>query len=151
MDFRDLEKEESKLSKQKVLDYIDLLGSKFQYGAKGNGYYDCYNLCKEVYRRIGAKLPEFYSPTERDLIDAIIKNEMEDIVEKVDKPEKFAFVGFTLDGKHLTHMGVIIDDEGRFIHILEKSGVSVERLSDDIWKKKIVGFFRLKEKFYEQT
>jgi len=140
-----LEKETLELSnKRKVLDYIDLLSAKFEYGGKGDGKWDCYHLCREVYHRLGINLPEFDSPDENSLINTIIRNKMDDIVERIDNPEPYCFVGFILRPPFLTHMGIVLEDSNKFIHILKQSGVTVERLDDPIWKPKIMGYYRCK-------
>lgn len=134
------------MSESHKLEYLDLLGAEFSYGGKGSGTYDCWHLSREIYKRLGVDVPEFDSPSENSLINTMIRDEMWKIVDKIDKPEPYCFVLFKLHPKYVTHIGVVLEDCDSFIHIMQKSRVSVEKLSEPHWKTKIEGFYKWKMK-----
>ncbi len=93
----------------------DLLGKSFQYGGRGPLEYDCYGLVMEIYKRRGVSLPDFGSSPSASWIH---------------RPP------FT------THIGVVLEDGYRFIHIMTKTEVTIERLDSLLWKRRITGFFK---------
>lgn len=124
------------------LELHDLLTAEFEGDGEGPNY-NCWNLCREVYRRAGKFLPKYSdyiaSILERNnLIQAIKRS---DDFMNIKNPEPLAIVAFQLNSKAITHMGVMID-KYRFIHIRKKTGVAIERLDIGIWSKKIEGFYR---------
>lgn len=118
----------------------DLLQKEFAYGGRGPQFYDCYGLCKEIYRRIGIYLPDFTSYTEPSLIHAAII-EGKKLFQEISEPEPFCLVTFFIRPKYTTHIGVVLEDMSRFIHIMEHSNVTIERLRGWPWEKRITGFF----------
>jgi len=125
-----------------ALELRDLLTAEFEEDGEGPNY-NCWNLCREVYRRAGKILPRYSdyiaSIAERNnLIQMIINSD--DFMD-IESPEPLAIVAFRLKPKAITHMGIVID-KNRFIHIRKKTGVAVERLDIGIWSKKIEGFYR---------
>jgi len=125
------------------LNYTDLLGIPFKMGGrtKQEGF-DCYGLCMEVAKRAGVTPYEFNIGIE-DLhkrSDAI-NNGKESCIE-IDKPEPFCIVTFKIRPPYVTHMGIVLEDCKSFIHILKKRSVSIARLDEPIWKRKIDGFYR---------
>lgn len=104
--------------------------------------YNCWNLCREVYRRAGRDLPiqsEYIKRFSRrhKFIDEV-KNKF---FKRLDKPEFLAIVTLKMWPRCITHMGCVIDSR-RFIHINKKSGVMLTKLDDRKWKPKIEGFYR---------
>jgi cell wall-associated NlpC family hydrolase len=124
-----------------VLELHDLLTAEFEENGEGPNY-DCWNLCREVYRRVGRILPRYsdYIATvaDRNNLISIIK---EDDFIRIDKPEFLSIVTFQLRPRMITHMGVVIDKH-RFIHVRKKCGVAIERLDTGQWSKRIEGFYR---------
>jgi len=124
------------------LELHDLLTAEFEEDGEGPNY-NCWNLCREVFRRAGKVLPrysEYISDiAERNNLIQAIKNS--DDFMNIENPEPLAIVAFRLRPNTITHMGVLIDKH-RFIHIRKKAGVAIERLDIGIWSKKIEGFYR---------
>ena len=127
-----------------MFSYIDLLGKKFKYGGRGPEVYDCWGLCREVYRRLGIDVPDFQSSSDFSEIHQKILQGKE-LLEQLNEPEPYCMVFFTLRPPYVTHIGIVLNPP-YFIHILEKSEVAVERLDSITWKKRIAGFYRWKKK-----
>jgi len=122
--------------------FDDLVGIKFVKGGRDvKTGLDCYGLCKEVYRRIGIDLPEYDSPEFRESIDEIVQNQKSRF-EKLDHIQAYALVLFTIRPPYESHIGVVLEDRKRFIHIMKGSGCCIERLDGMFWKKRIRGYYR---------
>jgi hypothetical protein len=66
-----------------------------------------------------------------------------DLFLKLDKPEPFCLVALSLeDRKYINHVGVVWYNSFEFIHISEKTKVSIERLDDPLWFSKIRGYYK---------
>ncbi len=124
-----------------ALELSDLLLCKFSKDGDGPHFYNCWNLCREVYRRAGLFLP-LYSNWVKTITgrDAVIRKVMNDDFLLLSKPEFMCVVGLKLHPKCITHMGVVISKR-KFIHI-RKNGVSIERLDNSRWIKRIEGLYR---------
>lgn len=122
--------------------FEDLLGKKFEYGGRGPDTYDCYGLCMEVYKRIGKDLPEFGFATKAEIIHEMIKTGKE-YFEKIDTPEPYCLIAFYIRYPYVSHIGVMLEPP-YFIHILEKTQVTIERIDSPVWQRKIAGFYRWK-------
>lgn len=130
------------------LQYDDLLDAPFKYGGKSvEEGYDCWHLAMEVYRRLGIALPEFsYGSNPEDTFLHSLINEERSYHEQIDRPEPYCLVTFTIRGKYTSHIGVVMDDGYTFLHILNGSKVSRERLDSIIWKKRVTGYYRWRGK-----
>jgi cell wall-associated NlpC family hydrolase len=124
------------------MEYIDLLAAPFAWGGRGPQTFDCYGLCMELYKRRGIILPEYQSNPDFSVIDDSVNAGIRAWMMKLDQPEPFCLVLFSIRPPFATHIGVVMEDCRRFIHIMRKSRVSVERLADCMWYSKIVGFYR---------
>ena len=122
--------------------YTDLLGKGFEYGARGPGKYDCYGLCMEIYRRLGRKLPEFGSAVMPSLIDKMVAENKPVFIELL-VPEPWCLVLFRVRPPYVSHVGVVLEDRMRFIHIMRNTSVCIERLDALEWKRRIAGFLQL--------
>lgn len=128
------------------MNYDDLLGKPFKKGGNGKDGYDCYTLSREVCKRAGIELPikETQILAAIDNIatrsDAINTGKEEDYI-KLEKPEPFCVVTFSLRPPFVNHMGVMLDKH-YFIHIMEKRSVVVERIDHKFWKSRVEGFYR---------
>jgi cell wall-associated NlpC family hydrolase len=142
VDLSDYRLEESELSKEDVK-YKDLLGVPFKMGGRDlSKGLDCYGLCMEIAFRADSPIHEFHHGIE-DLVDrdgAIADGKTH--FKQVDKPEPYCIVTFKIHPPFVTHMGIVLPDCKRFIHILEKKSVSIAKLSDKIWTRKLDGFYR---------
>ena len=108
-----------------MMDYIDLIGKPFSPGGRGPDNYDCYGLVKELYRRSGIELPEYAydSPDNFSLIHRLINGD-KDLFERLEKPEPYCLVLFTIQPPYISHIGVVLEDCHTFIHASEKVGFS---------------------------
>lgn len=122
------------------LELRDLLTAEFAEDGDGEGFYNCWNLIREVYRRAGRVLPEYseYIAAIADRSNLIETIKDDDFV-PLSRPEFLAIVLFTVRGAY-THMGVVID-RNRYIHMRKKAGVAIERLDIGEWSKRIEGFY----------
>ncbi len=124
-----------------MLQMDDLLKVKFVKGGRDvSTGLDCYGLCQEVYRRIGKELPEYDTPDCRESIDSAI-NGMKGSFVKLEFCQPYALVLFTIRPPYESHIGVVLEDTTRFIHMLEGTGCSIERLSGHFWKNRIRGYY----------
>ena len=126
-----------------MLKYDDLLGKRFEYGAEGPDNFDCFNLAREIYKRIGIELPQYAHPSEASLISQVVM-EGKQLFEELEKPEPYCLALFMVKPPYVTHIGVVLEDSNRFIHIMEKCSVCVERLDSLQWNRKIRGYYRYK-------
>ena len=123
------------------LNYTDLLTKEFEWGGRGSQKYDCYGLVMEIYKRIGIDLPDFKSAKAPSLIQQSII-EGKKLFEEIEEPEPYCLVTFFIRPEYTSHLGVVLEDCKRFIHIMEDSMVTVEKLSD--WEDRITGYLRWK-------
>jgi hypothetical protein len=123
------------------LELSNLFMASFEMGGTGPNSYDCFTLSKEVLRRAGIDLPSWESIQDIAARDFII-NERKQFFTRLETPKPFCLVSFKLHGPLVTHIGVVLEDCKTFIHIMKKQGVSICRLDDIIWSKKIDGFYQ---------
>ena len=127
--------------------YSDLLGKPFEMGGDGINGYDCYTLSRAVCKRGGVNLPMKQTQllATVDEIEArsnaINIGKGEDYV-RLEKPEPFCVVTFSIVPPYVTHMGLVLEDCISFIHIFKKRSVAIERLNHKLWESKIEGYFR---------
>ena len=122
------------------LTYDDLLGKTFAYGGRGPFEYDCYGLVMEVCKRRGIELPDFGSSPSASWIHRMI-TEGKKLFLELKAPAPGCLVTFALRPPFTTHIGVVLENTTQFIHILERSQVTIERLDSPTWKKKITGYY----------
>lgn len=132
------------------LELHDLLLCEFSKDGDGPHYYNCWNLCREVYRRAGQNLP-MYAEWTRTIVerDETIRKfrDAGDFI-KLGKPEFLTLVGLKLSSRNprlVTHIGVVVS-KNHFIQIRKNPiGVSIERLDSPCWINKMEGFYRYVE------
>ena len=142
----------------------DLFGAKYERRSGNPGSYDCKSLFVEVMNRYGNEIstPDIevlaiekvlaaqargeYAYTEIDA--AMIQAEIDSGKwEQIDNPEPGCAVTIALDPNKpdlIQHLGVYVGD-GKFIHIMQKTGVIVTRIDDIFFKRKIRGYYRWKK------
>lgn len=125
-----------------IIDYADLLGKPFSWGGRGPEEYDCYGLAKEVCRRGGVELPPWESVCSPGLIQAGFDAGKELFI-KCDRPEPFDIVLLMVRPPFVSHCGVMLDAV-RFIHIMERTSVAIERIDTIAWQRRVHGFYRLR-------
>jgi cell wall-associated NlpC family hydrolase len=121
-----------------VLD--DLIGVPYEKHGRTVKGLDCYGLVQVIYDRLGQELPNFPDDY-MELVDihtTINKNKSKFI--ELEKPEPFCIVTFSIIPPYVTHLGVVLEDCKRFIHIMEKRNVTIEKL--DKWQKRLRGFYK---------
>lgn len=130
-----------------LFNYIDLLGTPFKMGGRDKTGLDCYGLVKELYSRVGITLPEYtsshLSANDKTIISMMISQGL-DLFSRIYTPEPFSLVTFFIRPPFTTHIGVVMPDKYRFIHILKDTSVAVERLDAPEWEKRITGYFKWK-------
>lgn len=129
----------------KGVNYADLLGKEFQYGGRGPDTYDCWGLCMEIYKRLGRALPDGISTREyMDInyqINSKIRNPQSEIFREIATPQPYCLITFMIRPPYVSHVGVVLEDGMRFIHIMHKCSVVVERLDTLSWQRRIKGFY----------
>lgn len=127
--------------------YIDLLGKNFKPTGRGPDVYDCYGLAIEVCKRQGIVLPDIYSEVEAELIHLqIVENTTTtSTFNRLEKPEPFCLVTFTIHPPYVSHIGVVLADCKRFIHILARRKVTIERLDSPDWVRRVVGYYAINQ------
>ena len=70
-----------------MLDYTDLLGKEFEFGARGPDKFDCWGLCLEVGKRAGVDLPRVYTPSEMAAMNERFNDFRTDEFVKLEKPQ----------------------------------------------------------------
>ncbi len=119
----------------------DFVGKDFAWGGRGPDTYDCYGLVKAVQAARGIELPEYASVSDKALIHQLVMAERELFV-PLERPEPWCVVALAIHPRFVSHVGVVIDDSRRFIHVMAKTRVSIERLDAPEWAKRIRGFYR---------
>lgn len=121
--------------------YSDLIGKAFAPSGRGPLSFDCYGLVKCVLERNGIPAPDYPSAEDAGMNAALILAAMEAGWEEVKFPEANCVVLFRMDQRVGTHVGVMVDGE-RFLHALKETGVCVENVRSDMWKRRVIGFYR---------
>ena len=124
--------------------YSDLIGKGFAPGGRGPLTFDCYGVVKAVLERNGIPAPDYPSVEDAGVNASLIFAAMEAGWEKVRIPEANCVVLLRMDRLEGTHVGVMVD-ESRFLHALQKTGVCVESVRSELWKRRIIGFYRWKQ------
>lgn len=139
-----------------MINIQDILQAKYELGGRGPDCYDCYGLVREMYRRCGKEIPNYYGDKDFEKI-AIKVNEETNRPNtkwrKITKNEstrtiKNAFGEVYLRpnciivlrvGRFGCHVGFILN-ELQFIHCWEKAnGAIIDRI--DLWKHNILGAY----------
>jgi cell wall-associated NlpC family hydrolase len=123
--------------------YEDLIGIPFKCGGRDTIHIDCYGLAMLIYDRLGIKLPEFGASEDFSIINQLIKDG-ENYFEKLEEPEPFCLVVFTIREPFVSHIGIVLEDCNKFIHVMAKRATVIERLDDLSWHHRIKGFYKWK-------
>lgn len=121
--------------------YSDLIGKNFSYDGRGPDTFDCYGLCIEMYKRLGKELVEYKASNDfKENADSFNFGKKDFI--KLEKPEPFCLVFIRVYKNYVSHVGVVLEDCKRFIHICDKRPVCIELLNSDRWKNRIDGYWK---------
>ena len=124
--------------------FVKYLGKEFEYGAMGPDKYDCYNLCRQLYKDAdGSELPVFDSPSEPSIINEIVLKGKE-LFNILSKPEYPCLILFTIKYPYVSHVGFMLPDNRSFMHIMRKSRVTIEKLDHVLWRNRIRGYVKYK-------
>jgi len=116
----------------------DLIGQPFDWENKHG--YNCYGLCREVCRRMGIDLPDRESPRDELKRSEYIEESSKEY-ERLSAPEPGCLITFWIRWPYVSHVGVMLD-RFRFIHVMRKRNVCIERIDNPYWKKRIDGYFK---------
>jgi cell wall-associated NlpC family hydrolase len=126
--------------------FEDLIGKPFETGARGPNKFDCYGLCIEVYKRLGKEVEDYgFLDTEKAKEISNLFDEKRENFVKIDKPQPFCLVALMIVRPYVSHVGVVLEDCRRFIHISYRRNVCIEYLDSDRWKNRIDGYWRYAE------
>ena len=124
------------------IDCQDLMGKAFRYGGRGPLHYDCYGLMIELNRRLGRHMPHNYlSSSDCHTIQSEIQSATDTEFVELAFPRAYSLVTFFIVPRITSHIGMVLPDLYRFIHILEKSSVSIDRLDQRDWGRRITGYW----------
>jgi cell wall-associated NlpC family hydrolase len=123
--------------------YADLIGKAFAPKGRGPLTFDCYGVVKCVLERNGIPAPDYPSADDDGTNAALILAAMEAGWEEVKRPEANCVVLFRMDRRVGTHVGVMVDG-AKFLHALAKTGVCVEDVRSELWKRRVIGFYRFR-------
>lgn len=131
-----------------VIEYIDLIGKPFRYGARGPDEYDCYGLVTECFSRMGKEIPDYKSPTVLKEIAELVASEKYRWTPIAKKSSGELIPANVLTPGRLIEIRVkglachvgFIHKPRKFLHTWEDTGgVAQNELSD--WREKILGVY----------
>ena len=129
--------------------YEHLLNKLYDTNGYGPDKFSCWGLCKELLKD-KYDLPKFeVEDDEVSILKEVIANNIDSVVEEIKEPEEGCLVTFWIRPPYTSHIGIVTkeDDGWYFIHVLKQSGVTKERLYHPLWKKRITGFYRIRDKY----
>jgi cell wall-associated NlpC family hydrolase len=124
------------------IEVSDLLGKPFAWYARGPEAYDCWGLVLEVARRAGVYLPDEIS-IRRPQVRSRRMDQVFAGFTRIAEPEPYCLVTFVLRRRYVGHIGFVLADGKRFIHVTESQRVSITRLDDVFWRRRIDGYYRV--------
>ena len=104
---------------------------------------DCYGLVQEFYKKFGVDIPEYYADfNDGEKIQTLIASNTKGYPwKKISEPTVPCLIAMRFGSKFVNHTGVYIG-AGKFLHTRDRIGVCVDRISNPIWRRVIVGFYR---------
>ncbi len=130
--------------------YEHLLNKEYSPGGIGPDSFDCYHLVREIQKERGYNLPMFeVEGDELSLLQRIIADNIDSVVEEIPEIEEGCLVALWIRPKRFTHIGIATKENGHWymIHILKNSKVTKERLDNPLWSKRVLGYYKVKEKY----
>ena len=127
-----------------IPDYADLIGIPFaNRGRDKKTGLDCYGLVQEFYRKFGVEVPEYYADfNDAERIQTLIADNTKGYPwKRISEPIVPCLIAMRFGNKYVNHTGVYVG-AGKFLHTRDKIGVCVDRISNPIWRKVIVGFYK---------
>lgn len=127
-----------------IIDVNDLIGKPFLKNGRGPDSYDCLGLIIEVRKRLNRPLFEDITDSPNEITS---QHELFEIMSKSYQALSHwlpgCIVTFCMKPKIVTHVGVVLNSSGQFIHVFEKRNVAIERLGHVWWSNKIEGYYEL--------
>jgi len=120
--------------------WSEFLGKEYRDGGRGPNAYDCYGLVMAVAAKVGVYVPDLQTPGSLADTHQLYMQERE-LCLKLEKPKPFCIVAFIIRSPYVTHMGMVLPDTRRFIHIMYKRLVTIERLVHPVWQKRVAGYY----------
>jgi murein DD-endopeptidase / murein LD-carboxypeptidase len=121
-----------KLQPDSVLAYAKtFLGDRYQRGGTSTKGFDCSGYTMMVYRKFGIKLP--HTSAGQSFIGVEIPKKL------ISKGDLLFFRGRNSRRRGIGHVGIVISEKGepiQFIHSSTSSGVRVDRLDAEYYKKR---------------
>ena len=98
----------------------------------------------EVARRRGVEMAEFeaYDAAMDATVLTMLVNESKRFAIELIRPEPYCLVTLRMVPGYETHIGTVLPDLRRFIHIRRRHRVIISRLNDLFWRPRIGGFYR---------
>lgn len=122
--------------------YSKYLGCNFKFN--GNSLiegFDCINLCCAIAKDRGVHIPNInHLAFSLDTYHTLFGQKDDKQLWQEVQPQANALVVFKINGV-VKHVGFMLDNLN-FIHIMEHSRVSVEKITSIQWNKRIVGFYK---------
>lgn len=120
------------------------VGTPFADRGRGRSGLDCWGLLRLVYADVaGIDLPgygdDYASVCDDESIVEIFNRERAEWID-VPSPEPLDAVMFRILGLPL-HVGIVVDST-RFLHVMDKRGTCIERLSSPAWTHRVLSFYR---------
>jgi len=105
-----------------------LVGVPYQFGGSSLHGMDCSGLVQYAYREVGVNVPRTVATQQRNAFPVSLA-----------ELQAGDLLFFRLGGRQVSHVGIYIGDE-QFIHA-PRTGkrVSITRLNDNYWKKRLTG------------
>lgn len=120
----------------------DYVGLKYKFGSNSlNEGTDCLRLVEEIYRR--EKNFHIYEGSTPVTLDWYVKNperlirlavEYGKVITNISDLQEFDAVFFKM-GNIIRHIGVMINNHGKFVHQLQKQASRIDDLSSRTWSK----------------
>lgn len=118
----------------------DLMAARYEEGGRGPDSFDCFGLFAELCRRRGMAIPDHPTPADLCQRQSDIRIEAAEAWHELDAPEPGCAVLMRI-GPWVSHIGMMLDGD-RFIHASRRTGITVTRLDDLLWRERIAGFYR---------
>ena len=136
---------------QKEIKYADLIGVPFvNQGRNPETGLDCYGLVKEVFRRCGKDIDEYWCDAyDKEYINRVLRKAVSGASwqevdykhgEDIEAPALIA-LRFNSPPGVVNHTGVYLG-HGLFIHTRERVGCCVDRIDSPMWRRQIVGIYK---------
>jgi cell wall-associated NlpC family hydrolase len=127
-------KARKKIQADSVISYaFTFMGDKYRRGGVTNKGFDCSGYTMTVYRKFGIKLP--HTSAGQSFIGVEIPRK------QIAKGDLLFFRGRSSRRRGIGHVGIVVSEKGdpvQFIHSSTSSGVRIDRLEAEYYKKRFI-------------